>query len=101
VQDERLWRAAQRIPLLDWRLGDPLLLLHDLSPERFDLVLAEPSFGLRVPVASDPDDPRGRVDIAGLVLWPWHQWWLTTVPCSSIRPMTSFGRHRPIGVPKT
>jgi hypothetical protein len=42
VQQERLWRAAQRIKPLDWRLGDPLRLLRDLSHERFDLVLAEP-----------------------------------------------------------
>src|SRR5256885_364427 len=39
VEGERLWKAAQRIAPLDWRLGDPLLLLRDLSPERFDLVL--------------------------------------------------------------
>ncbi len=69
VRHERLWRAAQHIAPLDCRLGDPLILLRDLSHERFDLVLAEPPFGMRVPVASDPDDPRGRLDIADLVLW--------------------------------
>jgi len=69
VQQERLWRAAQRIAPLDWRLGDPLLLLRDLSHERFDLVLAEPPFGMRFPAAPEPDDPRGRVDIADRVLW--------------------------------
>jgi hypothetical protein len=69
VGDERLWRAAQRIAPLDWRLGDPLLLLRDLSHERFDLVIAEPPFGMHTKVPPEPDDPRGRVDIADLVLW--------------------------------
>ena len=69
VGDERLWRAAQRIAPLDWRLGDPLLLLRDLLHERFDLVIAKPPFGMRSKVAPEPDDPRGRVDIADLVLW--------------------------------
>jgi hypothetical protein len=69
VGDQRLWRAAQRIAPLDWRLGDPLLLLRDLSHERFDLVIAEPPFGMHAKVPPEPDDPRGRVDTADLVLW--------------------------------
>jgi hypothetical protein len=69
VPDERLWRAAHRIASLDWRLGDPLVLLGDLSHERFDLVIAKPPFGMHANVAQEPDDPRGRVDIADLILW--------------------------------
>ena len=70
VHMERLWTAAQRIAPLDWRLGDPLFLLRGLSHERFDLVLAEPPFGWRFPAdLTEPDDPRGRVDISDLVLW--------------------------------
>jgi hypothetical protein len=69
VRNERVWMAAQRIAPLDWRLGDPLLLLRDLSREQFDLLIAEPPFGMRVPATPEPDDPTGRVDIADLVLW--------------------------------
>jgi hypothetical protein len=69
VRNESLWEAAQRIAPLDWRLGDPLLLLRDLSPERFDLVLVAPRVSSRSQVPSEPDDPRGRVDFADLVLW--------------------------------
>ena len=54
MQNDRLWEAAQRIAALDWRLGDPLLLLHDLSDERFELVLAEP------PLAATPGWPPNR-----------------------------------------
>ena len=69
VKHESLWRAAQRIAPLDWRLGDPLLLLRDLSPERFDLVLVAPPIGRHGPVAREPDDPSGRMDFEDLVLW--------------------------------
>ena len=62
-------RAAERIAPLDWRFGDPLVLLRDLSPERFDLVLVAPPMAMRGQVAPEPDDPRGRVEIADLVLW--------------------------------
>lgn len=69
VKHESLWRAAQRIAPLDWRLGDPLLVLRDLSPERFDLVLVAPPIGRHGPVAREPDDPSGRMDFEDLVLW--------------------------------
>ena len=94
MRHERLWRAAQRIAPLDWRLGDPLLLLRDLSHERFDLVLAEPPFGMRVPVASAPMIPADALTSRISCCGAWRRWWLTTVPCSSMRPMTSFGRSR-------
>jgi hypothetical protein len=69
VWNERIWEAAQVIAPLDWRHGDPLLLLRDLLDERFDLVLAAPPVGLRLPIAAEPGDPRGRVESADLVLW--------------------------------
>jgi hypothetical protein len=69
VKHESLWRAAQRIAPLDWRLGDPLLLLRDLPPERFDLVLVAPPIGRHSSVAREPDDPSGRMDFEDLVLW--------------------------------
>jgi hypothetical protein len=68
VRNERLWEAARRVAPLDWRFGDPLLLLRDLAQERFDLVLADPPMGARIHVEPEPDDPRGRVDFADLVL---------------------------------
>ena len=69
VKREGLWRAAQRIAPLDWRLGDPLLLVRDLSPERFDLLLVAPPIGRGGQAAREPDDPRWRVDFEDLVLW--------------------------------
>jgi hypothetical protein len=69
VKDEGLWKAAQRIAPLDWRLGDPLLLLRELSAERFDLVLVAPPIGHRGPAAREPDDLSGRMDFEDLVLW--------------------------------
>jgi hypothetical protein len=69
VRVESVWRVAERIAPLDWRLGDPLDLLRDLSPERFDLVLVAPPMAMRGQAAPEPDDPRGRVEIGDLVLW--------------------------------
>ncbi len=69
VSHESLLRTAQRIAPLDWRLGNPLHLLRDLPPERFDLVLVTPPMDMRREVTTKPDDPRGRVDTADLVLW--------------------------------
>jgi hypothetical protein len=70
VRNQNIWSGAQSIePLLDWRLGDPLMLLRDLSHERFELVLAAPPMGMRISVAPERDDPPGRVDFADLVLW--------------------------------
>ena len=47
VPNDRVWDAAKCIARLDWRFGDPLLLLHDLANERFDLVVAAPPGGMR------------------------------------------------------
>jgi len=69
VPDDRLWDVAKCIARLDWRCGDPFLLLHDLADERFDLVLATPPAGMRGAVNREPGDPGGRVDCADLVLW--------------------------------
>lgn len=69
VRRESLWRAAQRIAPLEWRLGDPLLLVRDLSPERFNLLLVAPPIGRGDQVAREPGDPRWRIDFEDLVLW--------------------------------
>jgi hypothetical protein len=69
VRDEHLWTAAQHIAPLDWRLGDPLVLLSDLSHERFDFVFTAPPMGGRGSVVSEPDDPGRRFWLADLVLW--------------------------------
>ena len=69
VKGEGLWKAAQRIAPLDWRLGDPLVLLRDLPPECFDLMLIGPPFGGRGQVSPVSGDPSGRVELEDLVLW--------------------------------
>lgn len=69
VWNERLLDIGQRIAPLDWRRGEPLRLLRDLADERFDLVIAAPPAGLRLPVDRVPGDPGGRVDVSDLILW--------------------------------
>jgi hypothetical protein len=69
VRDERLRDAARHIALIDWRLGDPFTLLHELPPERFDLVLASPPLGMKASVAREAGDPAGRIEYADLLLW--------------------------------
>jgi hypothetical protein len=70
VPDERLSEVVQYLPAVDWRRGDPAGLLQDLAGERFDLVLVDPPLGARPRHESaQPGDPRGRVELADVVLW--------------------------------
>ena len=69
VWSENLWEAAQRIASLDWRRGDPISRLRELSHERFDLVLAAPPIGMQQPVNPEPDDPPWRTEVGDLILW--------------------------------
>jgi len=69
VRDRRMQEAAQLIVALDWRGGDPFVLLRDLAPERFDLVLAAPPLDMKTRVAQGAPDLAGRTEYADVLVW--------------------------------
>ena len=70
VRATQVFEIAEAIDPIDWRNGDPLLLLDDLAGERFDLLLVAPPVGARVEGGHRPDGPLSmKGELADLVLW--------------------------------